>query len=78
MYIKPSRERDIPQRKRSIYSSIPMFQGKSDVQASKNGEVSFKERKYPMFLSSKWNNFMKRWRTTSNMDGLLKMFSRND
>jgi len=43
-----------------------------------NGEVSFKERKYPMFLSSKWNNFMKRWRTNSNMDGLLKMFSRND
>jgi hypothetical protein len=60
-----------------IFSPIPTFQGKSDVEASKHGEVTSQVRKYPTFLSSKWNCLMKMWRRTSKVDGLLIMFSRN-
>jgi hypothetical protein len=54
-----------------------MFQGKSDVEASKHGEVTSQARKSPMFLSSKWNDLMKMWRRTSKVDDLLIMCSRN-
>jgi hypothetical protein len=42
-----------------IFSPIPTVQGKSDVEASKHGEVTSQERKDPMFLSSKWNELIK-------------------
>jgi hypothetical protein len=54
-----------------------MFQGKSDVQALKHGEVSSQARKVPTSLSSKQNDLMKQWKRTSKVDDLLKMSSRN-
>jgi hypothetical protein len=77
MYIKPSCKRKIPQKMGMIFSPSTMFQRKSDVEASKQGEVASQARKAPMFLSSKWNDLMKMWRMTSKVDDLLIMFSRN-
>jgi hypothetical protein len=60
-----------------VFSCISAFQGKSEVEASKRGEVSSQARKNPAFISSKWNDLMKRWRRTSKVDNLLKMCSNN-
>jgi hypothetical protein len=54
-----------------------MFQEKSDVEALKHSEVSSQARKPSTFLSSKYNDLMKRWRRTSKLDGLFKMCSIN-
>jgi hypothetical protein len=50
---------------------------KRDVEASKHGEVSSQAIKKPTYSSSKWNDLVKKWRKTSKVDGLLKMYSRN-
>jgi hypothetical protein len=60
-----------------IFPAIPTFQGKSDVEASKQGEVASQAIKAPMLLSSKWNDLMKMWRRASKLDGLLIMCSRH-
>jgi hypothetical protein len=59
------------------FSPSPTFQEKSDVETSKNGEVTSQVRQYPMFLSSKWSDLMKMWRRTSKFDVLLIMCLRN-
>jgi len=66
-----------PIRKGLIFFSIQMFQGKSDVKASKHGKVSSQTRKIETSSSSKWNDLMKRWRRTSKVDESLKVCSRN-
>jgi hypothetical protein len=43
----------VPQRTRVIFFSSPTFQGKSDVKASKNCEVSSQSRMVQLFISSK-------------------------
>jgi hypothetical protein len=47
------------------------------VEASKHGEVTSQASKAPMFLSSKLNDLMKMWRSTSKVDDLLIMCLRN-
>jgi hypothetical protein len=64
-------------RKGLIFFSIQMFQGKTDVKASKHGKVSSQTRKVETSSSSKWNDLMKRWRRTSKVDESLKFFSSN-